>query len=137
MGLWKKFTSWLTGRDEKESDVYANYDKVDEVVTSIKNVKTNQVVDAQDAIREALNKLNNVNGVAQYVGSVDTGAFDGIFDSIGSSIVLSQYLGAKKSEGELNSIAKASTVMMTVASIFLATLSEKVTTSCSSVFSNK
>lgn len=60
-----------------------------------------------------------VGMMGQYVFFLNT-----IFSviGIGSSIVLSQYLGAKKSEDELNSIAKASTVMMTVASIFLATL---------------
>lgn len=81
------FMSWLTGRDEKESDVYANYDKVESVVSNIKNISSNQVESARDAVHAAVNDLNNVNGLAQFVGSVDAGAFDGIFESIASAIV--------------------------------------------------
>jgi len=80
------FLSWLTGRDEKESDVYANFDKVDTVVSSIKSISTNEVASAKDAVHEAINALNNVNGLSTYVGSVDTGAFDGVFESIATSI---------------------------------------------------
>ena len=80
------FKSWLTGRDDKEADVYANFDKVDEVVTNIKNIQTNEVEAARDAVAEAINELNNVNGVSQYVGSVSVHGFDGVFDSIGSSV---------------------------------------------------
>lgn len=79
--------SWLTGRDEKESDVYANYDKVESVVSNIKSISSNQVEAARDAVNNALNQLNNVNGLAQYVGSVDAGAFNGVFESIASAIV--------------------------------------------------
>lgn len=79
--------SWLTGRDEKESDVYANYDKVESVVSNIKNISSNQVESARDAVHAAVNDLNNVNGLAQFVGSVDAGAFDGVFESIASAIV--------------------------------------------------
>ena len=32
------FWSWLTGRSEKQSDVYANYDKVDAVVNDIHGI---------------------------------------------------------------------------------------------------
>lgn len=81
------FMSWLTGRDEKESDVYANYDKVESVVSNIKNISSNQVESARDAVHAAVNDLNNVNGLAQFVGSVDAGAFDGVFESIASAIV--------------------------------------------------
>lgn len=81
------FTSWLTGRDEKESDVYANYDKVESVVSNIKSISSNQVESARDAVHTAVNELNNVNGLAQFVGSVDAGAFDGVFESIASAIV--------------------------------------------------
>lgn len=41
------FLSWLTGRSEKESDVYANYDKVDSVVQEINSIGTNQVETAR------------------------------------------------------------------------------------------
>ena len=80
------FLSWLTGRDEKESDVYANFDKVADVVSNIKNIGTNEVESARDEINDALDALNNVNGVAQYVGTVTPGAFNGVFESVASSI---------------------------------------------------
>ena len=41
------FMSWLTGRDEKESDVYANYDKVSTVVNEITTIGTTKVSNAQ------------------------------------------------------------------------------------------
>ena len=80
------FKSWLTGRDDKEADVYANFDKVDEVVTNIKNIQTNEVEAARDAVAEAINELNNVNGVSQYVGSVNVSGFESVFDVISSSV---------------------------------------------------
>lgn len=80
------FMSWLTGRDAKESDVYLDEAKVDQVVSSIKSIGTGEVESARDAVHAAINELNNVNGVAQYVGSVEPGAFDGVFDSVVSAI---------------------------------------------------
>ena len=38
MGLW----SWLTGRDEKQQDVYANYERVDDLVANLKKVSTTE-----------------------------------------------------------------------------------------------
>ena len=80
------FLSWLTGRDEKESDVYANYDKVDSVVQKLNSIGTNQVETARTEIKAAITELNNVNGVAQYVGQVNAGGYDSVFESIASSI---------------------------------------------------
>ena len=80
------FLSWLTGRSEKESDVYANYDKVDSVVQEIKSIGTNQVETARTEINSAITALNNVNGVAQYVGQVKASGYDSVFDSIATSI---------------------------------------------------
>ena len=80
------FLSWLTGRSEKESDVYADYDKVDSVVQEIKSIGTNQVETARTEINAAITELNNVNGVAQYVGQVNAGGYDSVFESIASSI---------------------------------------------------
>lgn len=80
------FMSWLTGRDEKQSDVYANFEKVDTVVENIKSVGKNEVETARDAVHEAMNKLNNVNGLAEYVGTVNIGDFDDVFDGIASGI---------------------------------------------------
>lgn len=78
--------SWLTGRDEKESDVFKDDAKVQAVISGIRSIGTGEVESARDAVHAAINELNNVNGVAQYVGSVDPGAFDGVFDSVVSAI---------------------------------------------------
>ena len=82
MGFW----SWLTGRDPKESDLYANYEKVGEVTDLLKQISTTQVESARSAIYEALNQLNSVNGLTTYVGSVEPGNFEGVFTGIGDTI---------------------------------------------------
>ena len=63
----QSFISWLTGRDPKESDVYANFDKVEDVKTLIRNISTNEVATAQENIYAAFEQLNSVNGLAEYV----------------------------------------------------------------------
>ena len=69
------FFSWLTGRDAKESDVYLDQEKVSAAVNEINS-------SAQEAVNAAIQQLNNVNGLAQYVGfNVPSGAFDGVFTS--------------------------------------------------------
>ena len=55
------FMSWLTGRDEKESDVYANYDKVSTVVNEITTIGTTKVSNAQTEVNAAIKKLNSVD----------------------------------------------------------------------------
>lgn len=80
------FISWATGHDEKEADVYANYSKVDAVVTGITEIGNNEVASAKDAVHDAINSLNSVNGLSTYVGAVDVGAFDSVFEEITKSI---------------------------------------------------
>lgn len=80
------FMSWLTGRDEKESDVYANFEKVEEVVSGIKKISSNEVETAQEAVNNAIKDLNNVNGLAQFVGTVDVNGFNTVFESIATTI---------------------------------------------------
>jgi len=84
MPIWEK--EWWTGRSEKEADVYANFEKVDTVVTNIKNIKTKQVIDAQEAVQSAINDLNNVNGVAKHVGTISVNSFDECFEGIGTIV---------------------------------------------------
>ena len=80
------FVSWLTGRDEKEADVYANFEKVDLVVSEIQKIRTGEIEEARAVVNEAIKKLNNVNGLSQYVGSIDFAAFDALFDNISTAI---------------------------------------------------
>ena len=82
MGFW----SWLTGRDEKESDVYANFDKVEVVVSNLKKIATDNVSQANDAVRAAINELNAVKGMAEYVGQLEVNSFDGTFEAVESTI---------------------------------------------------
>ena len=77
---------WITGRDPKESDVYANYDKVETVSNKIRDISKNQVLTAQESIYAAFNQLNSVKGLAEYVGTIEVGNYDTVFTSIGSTI---------------------------------------------------
>ncbi len=77
----------LTGHDAKESDVYADFSKVDAVVSEIEGISKNEVSEAKTAIHAALEELNNVNGLSTLVGySVNISAFDDVFDNVSSSI---------------------------------------------------
>ena len=82
MGLW----SWLTGRDAKQADVYANFERVDEVVTNLKKVSTERVSQASDAVKAAVVELNNVKGMAEYVGQIGPDSFTGTFERVSSTI---------------------------------------------------
>ena len=80
------FWSWLTGHSDKESDVYANFDKVDTLVQQFGTVSTTSVETAKENINAALEKLNSVNGLADYVGTIQAGSYDPMFQSISDSI---------------------------------------------------
>ena len=82
MGFWE----WLTGRDEKESDVYANFDKVSDVVGRIGDIATTTVGNAQSAIDEAFGQLTAVKGFSEYVATLNTNYYDPYFDGIAQSI---------------------------------------------------
>ena len=96
MGFWE----WLTGRDEKESDVYANFDKVSEVVEKIENIATTDVSNAQSAIDEAFGQLTSVKGFTEYVATLNTSYYDPYFEGIKTSI---SALGSKL-QGNADSI---------------------------------
>ncbi len=80
------FMSWLTGRDEKESDVYANFERVDDLVTNLKKVSTDNVTTASDAVKAAVTELNNVKGMAEYVGQVNADCFTPTFERVTATI---------------------------------------------------
>ena len=90
MGLWEDFTGWFTGHDAHESDVYENPEKVEAVMSSLKTISTTEVSNAKSEIVAAINELNSVPGVAEYVGTVQVGNFESVFDGITSvlSIIL-------------------------------------------------
>ena len=78
--------SWITGRDPKESDVYANYDKVAIVSDSIRSISKNQVATAQENIYAAFEQLNNVKGLAEYVGTIEISNYDTVFETISTTV---------------------------------------------------
>ncbi|MBP5679376.1 MAG: hypothetical protein J6X28_06095 [Bacilli bacterium] len=82
----QSFSSWLTGRDPKEADVYANYQNVAIVSGAINEIATTQVKTAQENVYAAFEQLNNVKGLAEYVGSIEINNYDTVFESISSTI---------------------------------------------------
>ena len=82
MGFWE----WLTGHDEKESDVYANMDEVKPLVEKINNVATKDVDAAKSKIDDAVNSLKKVNGVSEYIQNLDFSYLDSYYDSIEKEI---------------------------------------------------
>ena len=81
------FGEWLTGRSAKEADLYANFSKVEEVVNNIKKINSIEVAEAKDSMHSALTELNNINGIAQFVGEFPVSAFDEYYDAVGAAVV--------------------------------------------------
>ena len=78
---------WLTGRSEKEHDVYANFDVVKQVITDLEGIASKTVDASQTAFNESISKLNSVNGLNEYVGTVDASAYDSLFDELSKNIL--------------------------------------------------
>ena len=76
----------ITGRSDKEADVYENPDKVATVIEHINEIGSVKIESAKSAISEAISAYNSVNGVAEFVGTLDSGAVTGYIDEIGSGI---------------------------------------------------
>ena len=82
-----KIRTFFTGRNrEQESDLYANYDKIDTVIDEINTIATIKVMNASDEICAAMRDINKVNGMEKYVGSINVSNFETAFDSISESI---------------------------------------------------
>lgn len=77
---------FLTGRDEKEADVYANYDKVSSVVESINSI-ANDMNTSISVIEEAVNEVNSVPGVGEYIPPVEASAITSVLDAVHEQIV--------------------------------------------------
>ena len=82
MSLW----SWLSGHDDKEASLYANFDAVDVTVDRLNTISTSSVSAAQDNINAALQRLNSTKGLNQYVGTVDASTYEPMFQSLHDSI---------------------------------------------------
>ena len=82
VGDWLKKISGHGG----DADVLANYDNVEIVTDELKSIATMGVGNAQDAIYAAVNQLNSLQGMAEYVGTVQVSNYDGVFQSISKSI---------------------------------------------------
>jgi len=63
-------TSWATGRDEKESDVYANYDEISEVTSRISKI-VSDMNSSISIIEDAVNELNKCKGIGEYIQPVN------------------------------------------------------------------
>ena len=83
MSLW----SALTGRNrEQESDLYANYDKVDTVVDELNTIATKNVMSVRDEVCKSMEAINGVKGMEQYVGTINVSNFETAFDSVAETI---------------------------------------------------
>ena len=75
MGWWEDFTTWVTGRN----GIYEDEDKVESVKQDLNAVKI-QIENEKENLQQAVNKLNNIKGMAEHVGTINSAAFDGLFD---------------------------------------------------------
>ena len=78
--------SILTGHSSKESDVYANYDVAQNVISAFQSIRSNELQTAQEAILQSINELNSVNGFAEYVGTVNVSEYTSVFEYIDQKI---------------------------------------------------
>ncbi|MBQ6497429.1 MAG: hypothetical protein IJI58_01790 [Bacilli bacterium] len=77
------FKSWLTGR----SEIYADEDKVNGLVTEIEAVRTGDLEKVRDDIASAVRDLNACTGFQEYVSnSLSADSFDTIVDAAGDTI---------------------------------------------------
>lgn len=118
-----KAGEWLTGRDASQHELYLNYEQVDVVLNEINSIAGNLMGSAADEFYEAIRKLNNVNGVEKYVGTVDISKYSGVFDTLSQNIttigsVINEKAEAIKKYEESSALDKfVGTVTMTAAKL--------------------
>jgi len=80
---------WLTGRSSAEHDLATDRGLVDKFYEEVNRVCGNDgaVALARQNVCAAIQELNNVNGLNQYVGTVDAERYGSLFDSIAQAIV--------------------------------------------------
>ena len=81
----EEITEWYTGRDfDAQEELYTNFEKVAELEETLKNIKTNEVETARSDTQAALDKLNNTNGMAEFIGQLNS--FDPLYENINDLI---------------------------------------------------
>lgn len=75
----------ITGR-KYDHDVLENEEQVAEVIDNLNTIATKGVSDAQDGVNEAITALNNVKGLSEYVGTINTAEIGTIFTEITTSV---------------------------------------------------
>lgn len=75
----------ITGR-KYDHDVLENEEQVAEVIDNLNTIATKGVSDAQDGVNEAITALNNVKGLSEYVGTINTAEIGAIFTEITTSV---------------------------------------------------
>lgn len=74
MGVVENFTTWLTGRN----GIYRDDDKIDAAKNELKTISSNKVDSLKDEVKNAVNNLNGQTGFEQYVGHLESSAFDSV-----------------------------------------------------------
>lgn len=74
MGFWNDVGTWFTGRN----GIYKNDDLVEEAIESLGKINGNIATNLDDPLNTAISELNDVKGMADYVGTLNQGAFNEI-----------------------------------------------------------
>lgn len=77
--------SFFTGRDEKEADVYANYDKVSNVTSNISEISSSMETSIS-VIESAANEINSCKGVGDFIEPCNTAGIVELLTSCRSQI---------------------------------------------------
>lgn len=75
----------LTGRSDKSAEVYANFDKVDDVENALQTIIDSDIENAKSEINGALKELNSAKGF-EYVAKISSSSFDTLFTGMTESV---------------------------------------------------
>ena len=78
MGIWNSFTTWLTGRN----GIYKDEDKINEAIQQLNAIVSSggQIEEVKEKVQEAVKQLQSCTGFEQYVGHVESSAFDSVIE---------------------------------------------------------
>lgn len=76
--MWNSFTTWLTGRN----GIYKDEDKINEAITQLNAIVSSggQIEEVKEKVQEAVKQLQSCTGFEQYVGHVESSAFDSVVE---------------------------------------------------------
>ncbi len=76
--MWNSFTTWLTGRN----GIYKDEDKINEAIQQLNAIVSSggQVEEVKEKVQEAVKQLQSCTGFEQYVGHVESSAFDSVIE---------------------------------------------------------